>query len=186
MPIKNEAAQAIRMAAAIRKCVGEQAAADFEQKFTLSRTANVKTKFKWAKDICNYLDEKYDEDTVREIRENCCCNSGNTAAKHMKTCLKKTDCIKDFVDLFNGSDGTNGDGWLEYISENSVFMCYSRCMCGCVRHVDDLLPETWCYCAIRYARDVFTQVFGEGVSVQLIESVKTGATRCTLRVEWQH
>lgn len=63
-------------------------------------------------------------------------------------------------------------------------MCYPRCFCGCVKNVDAPLPQTWCYCSIGYTRNVFTQVFGEGVRAFLIESVKTGAKRCAIRVEW--
>lgn len=180
----NDNAQAIRMVNAIKDLVGEQEAKEFEQKFSLAKTASVKKKFKWAEDVCNYLNESYDDNTIHKIRENCCCNSGNTTAKNMRSCLKKAGSIEEFVDLFNGPDGQNREGWLEYINENSVLMCYSRCMCGCVRHVENLLPKTWCYCSIRYAKNVFSQVFGEGVSVQLIETVKTGAPKCTFRIEW--
>ena len=97
----------------------------------------------------------------------------------MSTYLKKGESIKEFVRLHNENEKY---GTLEYIDENTFLMCYPQCYCSCVKHVEGILPKTWCYCTLGYAKKLFSQVFDEKIEVELLESVKTGGKRCAVKV----
>lgn len=125
--------------------------------------------------------EHYDAPTLLAIRKQCFCNDGSSSAKRMVTYLSKTQSIKDFVVLFNAKEKY---GSMEYVNEHKILMCYPECYCACVKRINEQLPVTWCYCTIGYVTHLFSQVFDHPVEVHLIESVKTGGTRCAISVEW--
>ena len=177
----NNNPQALRMIDAITEVAGDEAAAEFTRSLSLSKSADFEKKFEWAKGVCEYLDEKFDSDCIMRIRQRCFCNDGKSAADRMKKYIKKTDSIKEFTELFNKSEKY---GWLEYISEHRILMCYPECYCSCVKRVDEKLSRTWCLCTVGYAKNLFGQVFDKEIRAELIESVKTGADRCAVSIEW--
>ena len=93
----------------------------------------------------------------------------------------KADGVEQFVQLFNQNETF---AYLEYISEQKVLFYYPECYCGCVKRVPKELPMTWCYCTLGNAEGMFQEVFGKDVKVTLMESIKTGANKCVLEVEW--
>ena len=74
--------------------------------------------------------------------------------------------------------------FLEYISDNKIRFCYPECYCACVKRVPQELLKTWCYCTLGNAEGIFSKVFGTNVKVTLLESIKTGADKYVIEVEW--
>ncbi len=74
--------------------------------------------------------------------------------------------------------------FLEYISDNKIRFCYPECYCSCVKRVPQELLKTWCYCTLGNAEGIFSKVFGTNVKVTLLESIKTGADKYVIEVEW--
>lgn len=178
---KNDNAHATRMVESIKNVLGLKEAQDYEAKYHLSKAANIDKKFAWAKDTCEYLEKEYDQDTIMKIREKCICNDGKSTAMKMIKYIKKTSDVAEFVDLFNQNESFAS---IEYISNNKILFCYPECYCGCVKRINQQLPETWCYCTLGYTKSLFTQVFNKEVKVQLIDSIKKGDSRCAVSVEW--
>ncbi len=77
---QNDNAPALRLHASLSAHMGEDAARAFSQAHPLSQSANVETKFAWAKAVCESPDGQYDGETVREIRRDCRCNGGKAIA----------------------------------------------------------------------------------------------------------
>lgn len=178
---KNDNAHALRMAAALRETLGEAAADEFAAKFPLSKAASIEKKFQWAGEGCGYLASRYDRERLLRIREKCSCNDGATTAKKLRHYLAQAGSVKGMAELFNSRETF---AWVEYVSDRELIFCYPQCYCGCVKRVDGILPEAWCYCTIGYAKRLFAQVFDKPVEAQLLESVKTGGQRCAVRVMW--
>lgn len=178
---KNDNAHSIRMVESIKSVIGNIDAKEFEEKYPLSKSADLNKKFDWANEVCEYLEKKYDKDTNMRIREKCICNDGKSTATKMLKYFNQTSCISEFVDSFNGNETFAS---LEYINENKIMFCYHECYCGCVKRVEEQLPEVWCYCTLGYAKSVFSKVFSKDVKVELIESIKMGGQRCAVSIEW--
>lgn len=178
---KNDNAHSLRMTAAIRDVLGEEAAADFEMRFSLSKAASIEKKFQWAQAACLDLTERFDKETLLRVREKCICNDGASTARLLRRYKNEAGSLQGMVELFNSRETF---AWLEYVSDRELIFCYPQCYCGCVKRVEGLLPEAWCYCTIGYTKKLFEQVLEEPVQAQLLESVKTGGKRCAVRVTW--
>lgn len=73
---------------------------------------------------------------------------------------------------------------MEYMSDNRILFCYPECYCACVKRVPHELSKTWCYCTLGNAEGIFSKVFGKDVKVTLLRSIKNGADKCVIEVEW--
>lgn len=178
---KNDNAHSIRLVASLEQNAGHEAAAEFEEKYPLSKSANIDRKFEWAKNACAYLEEHFDTDTIIEIRKACKCNDGKSIASKLIKYLNKAHSIKEFVDLFNQNETFAS---LEYVSDNTILFCYPECYCSCVKRVPQELSKTWCCCTLGNAEGIFSTVFQKGVVVTLLESIKSGADQCVIEVKW--
>ena len=178
---KNDNAHSVRLAASLEKHIGYDAAKEFEANYSLSKSADSDKKYQWAKAICSYLEEHYDTDTIVSIRKECRCNDGKSIAVKLLKYLNRTDSIQEFVSLFNQNETF---ACLEYISDNKILFCYPQCYCACVKRVPQELSKTWCYCTLGNAEGIFYEVFKTNVKVTLLQSIKTGAEKCVIEVEW--
>lgn len=178
---KNDNAHSVRLADSLERNVGHETARKFDEKYPLSKSANIEKKYQWAKTICTYLEENFDTDAIIRIRKECRCNDGKSIAGKLLKYLNKADSIKEFVGLFNQNETF---AFLEYISENKILFCYPECYCACVKRVPQKLSETWCYCTLGNAEGIFSKVFKNDVKVTLLKSIKTGADKCVIEVEW--
>lgn len=180
---KNDNAHSIRLADSLERQIGYDTAREFEDNYPLSKSADIEKKYQWAKTICNYLEEHYDTDTIIRIRKECRCNDGKSIASKLLKYLNRADSIQEFVSLFNHKETFAS---LKYISDNKIWFCYPECYCACVKRVPQELSKTWCYCTLGNAEGIFSEVFKTDVKVTLLESIKTGADKCVIEVEWQH
>jgi len=162
----------------IEKNIGIEAAEKFIGGFPLSKSADHNKKFKWAKDVCDYLEENYTPDEIREIRMDCSCQPGEKAEKVKKIYEASTDFV-DFCERFNkeyapgNSLTTDGE---------SLYLIYPECYCSGVKRVEGNLTITWCNCSLGYAEKLFARCFTNGVRAELLESVKMGGEKCVIRI----
>lgn len=177
---QNDNAHSIRLVDSLNRNVGFNTAKEFEERYPLSKSANIEKKYQWAKSACSYLEENFDIETIIRIRKECRCNDGKSIANKLLKYLKKADSIKGFVSLFNQNETF---AFLEYISDNKILFCYPECYCACVKRVPQEISRTWCYCTLGNAEGIFNEVFKKDIKVTLLESIKTGADKCVIEVE---
>ncbi len=178
---KNDNAHALRMVSGIEKHAGTDAARQFADQHPLSKSASIEKKHQWAQEACAYLTAHFDENTIRAIRRECRCNDGRAIAEKLLKYLRRNASLQDFVADFNRSETFAS---LEYVGEKCLLFCYSSCYCACVKRVPGELPRAWCECTLGNAEGIFRAVFGDSVQVALLESIKTGGTRCAIQVAW--
>lgn len=178
---KNDNAHSLRMVESLKRNIGEAEACEFEEKYPLSKSADIQKKFEWAKVTCSYLEEQFDPDTILKVRKECRCNDGKSIANKILKYMNKSDGIEAFVNLFNQNETF---AVLEYISDNKILFCYPECYCACVKRIPQELSATWCYCTLGNAEEIFKEVFKKEVKVTLLESIKTGSDKCVIEVEW--
>ena len=178
---KNDNAHAVRLVASLEKHVGQDIAKEFEAQYPLSKSADIEKKYQWARTVCSYLEEHFDADTVISIRKDCRCNDGKSIADKLIRYLNRAENLQEFVAIFNQNETFAS---IEYISDRKIRICYPQCYCACVKRAPGGISKTWCYCTLGNAEGIFREVFKTDVKVTLIESIKSGADRCAMDVEW--
>lgn len=179
---KNDNFHAIRLHSALSEYVGSEKADRFAELHPLGKSADVSKKTRWVLEACRYLEETCPQELILLIREKCVCTDCTSAAKLMRSCLNKSNSIREFVNLFNRKDSSGG--YLEYVGERELLLCYPTCFCACVKRSPDPVPRTWCLCSVGYAKRLFSQVFDFEFSAELVSSVKIGGERCAIRICW--
>lgn len=178
---KNDNVHALRLAESLKKNNCPELAEQLANQYPLSKSASVEKKFEWAKQVCSFLEDNFEEEEIIKVRKSCICNDGASSAKKLLTYLNKSSDIKEFVETFNRNETFAS---MEYISEHELLFCYPECYCSCVKRMPEKLTKTWCDCTVGYAESMFGKVFQTNVKVTLKESIKTGADRCAMVVEW--
>jgi hypothetical protein len=74
-----------------------------------------------------------------------------------------------YFDYFANPEGLrNADGW---------------CLCALVQKPTDVISGTYCECSVGYVREMFTEIVGKPVQVELTESLKRGGKRCRFKID---
>lgn len=178
---KNDNAHSLRLVESLKKNNCSELAERLRTEYPLSKSASIEKKFEWAQHSCSFLEENLEEETIIKVRKACICNDGKSNAKKLLKYLNNASNTKEFIEDFNKKETFAS---MEYIAENKLLFCYPECYCGCVKRIPENLTKSWCYCTIGFAESMFRAVFQTDVTVTLTESIKTGATRCAMIVEW--
>ena len=178
---KNDNAHSVRLVDSLDRNAGHDTSKEFEKKYPLSKSASIEKKYEWARNTCSYLEEHFGIDTIIRIRKDCRCNDGKSNADKLIRHLNRANSIEEFVNTFNQNEAF---AFMEYVSDNRILFCYPECYCACVKRIPQELSKTWCYCTLGNAEGIFSKVFGKDVKVTLLKSIKTGADKCVIEVEW--
>lgn len=176
---RNDNPHALRLADALHRHVSAAAAQAFADAHPLAKSADVSRKHRWACELCTAMSAQYDADTAAAIRRDCRCSDGRTMAQQILRCIRKAGSLAGGCALFTQE---NPYAFLEYVSDSELLFGYRACVCSCIKRAGGPVPLLWCECSCGYAGAMFRQVFGEGVQVELLSSVKAGGARCAMRV----
>ena len=173
----NDNPQALRFLESMKKHGEQEAGEKFSAKYPLGQSADASTEFEWAKNLCAFLNESYDDETVKAIRMDCACEPEYGKAE-IRALYENEKDPAAFVERVNGLDlGFS----LEYDGA-SYYLLYPQCYCPCVNHTKERLPGAWCYCTLGYSKRMFEYIFDQEVRVDLINSVKQGDADCRIRI----
>lgn len=175
---KNDNPNALRLVESISNNCGEDAAATFMKEFSLSKSASIEKKFEWAQNICDYLQEHFDDETVKSIRMDCACGPGLSKCKKLKAIYNKSSNPGEFVDKVNKLN----EGYAVEYDGDAFYLIYPECYCPCVKRVDKKLPKIWCYCTLGYTKKMFDFILDCETKVELINSVKMGNENCRIKI----
>lgn len=153
-------------------------AEEFAKELPLSKSATFERKFKWAVDVCEFLEDHFDDDTICKIRIACNCENGENKASKMKSLFRASKDLLDFSNKFNSLENY---AKLEFKGDSLLFI-YPVCYCSCVKRADKSISKTRCYCTLGYTKSLFEKVFDYQVNVELLESIKTGSNRCVIKI----
>ena len=176
---KNDHPQARRFYDSMEKHGKQEDGSGFSEEHPLPKSANGARKIQWVKDLCAFLNDHYDDETIKAIRMDCACGPkyGYGGSK-LKAVYEKNRDPYAFVEKANALDlGFS----LEY-DGRAYYLIYPQCYCSCVNGTGDLLPKAWCYCTLGYSRRMFGYIFGKEVRTELISSVKQGDAVCRIGI----
>ena len=174
---KNDNPQALRFLASMAKH-GEQAAGErFAEEHPLGKSADISKRSAWAKALCGYLNDRYDEETVKAIRMDCACGPYAINGK-LKALYEKSDGPADFVKKVNEPNS----GFSQEYDGTSYYIVYPQCYCSCVKRAEGQLPKAWCYCTLGFSKRMFETILGKEVEGELLSSIKAGDAACRIRI----
>lgn len=176
---KNDNAHAIRFLESMGKHGKGEEAAQFSQNYPLSKSASAEKKYEWAQKQCEFLNEQFDDQTVKTIRMDCACGPELGKAKKLKDMYEKEQSLAAFTQKANA---LNQGFALEYDGEY-LYQIYPQCYCSCVKRFDTTLPKAWCYCTLGYTKRFFEYILDREVEVELLSSVKQGDSSCKIRIK---
>lgn len=171
--------QGIRIRDRIDEMFGKAEADEFTAALPLSKSADYIRKFKWAKDVCNYLEGKYTPEQIKTIRMSCSCHPGDSEKENTKRIYNKVENLDEFCAEYNSEYGDIHPIGYE---ASALFFSYPTCYCSCVKRVDEPMSLTWCLCTLGYTKELFDYVFDCDTNIELIESIKTGGSRCVMKI----
>lgn len=174
--IKNT--QVKRLYVSLLNHTDEKTAYDIACRIKLPKNPSDKKKFEWAEDICSKLDNSFDNEKVKQIRMGCCCKPPLDKIKGLKEAYNNSKNLNDYAEKLN----TMNPGASFWCDNGALFISYPVCYCSFVRKTDRLLPVSWCYCTLGHAKYVYEYVFECELVAKLIESIKTGGTRCVIKI----
>lgn len=176
---KNDNPQVIRFLESMKANGEEEKGEIFVAAHPLSKSATFDKKFEWAKEMCQFMESNFDEDTIKTIRMNCACGPESGKGAKIKAIYEKEKDPYAFVEKANK---LKLGFTLEY-DGNSFYLVYPACYCSCVKRVDESLPRTWCYCTLGYTKRMFENIFEKEVCVELISSIKQGDAKCRIKID---
>lgn len=175
---KNDNPHAIRLMESIKKHGDEQDIQELETRYPLSKSADFVKKFAWAEQICEFLEEKYDKNTISAIRMDCACDPEYGKGKKIKALYEKELSPELFTEKVNQLKL----GYTIEYDGTCYYLIYPQCYCSCVKRVDQPLSNTWCLCTLGYTKRLFEFIFEREVQVELLSSIKTGGNCCKIKI----
>lgn len=175
---KNDNPHAVRMTNSIKDQISKAEAEKFATLFPLSKSASYEKKFAWVEAVCEYLETNFQDKTIRSLRQSCNCEDGTTKGKKLQSYYTKSKTLEDFAQSFNKKETYAS---IEIKNDNIIFI-YPECYCSCVKRVDKEVSKAWCYCTLGYTKSLFEKGLNSQVSIELLESIKTGSNRCAIEV----
>jgi predicted hydrocarbon binding protein len=129
----------------------------------------------------NNLDEKVDETTKIAILQNngraCFRDSFDNLIKKGQKIYQKAGDINEFAQEFQKV-------YNHLVKEeNGFYIVYPQCYCSAVNKIPNgELPKDWCHCSVGWVKELFKQITGTDIEVELISSIKHGQEECRFHV----
>ncbi len=146
----------------------------------LSINSTPKNRAEWVEKLSAVLEERFDEKTVKNIRQGCYCNENGkleeTANNLRQLYLSLDQNLYRFVEAMNA----NGAGW--FIENNQLYTKMFLCPCPMLEAAEISNSLTWCHCTAGYNKKFFEIVFERSVDAEILQSIRQGFDFCLLRI----
>jgi hypothetical protein len=157
----------------------KKTAADIIKGIPLSNSATDEDYFKWAENMCSELESKFDDHMIKQIRMGCACGPTQDHMEKLRQLFFATKNVEEFARKYNmGNYGSTIQ-----LEGETIYFSYPACYCSLVNKIDRPISKTFCYCSLGYAKKMFEYALGHKVNVELLESIKTGGSKCLMRIE---
>lgn len=131
----------------------------------------------WVKSTMHRLENKFDFNTIKQIRMDCQCGYG---MEQKLTLLQKLKSSASNLEDFVHSDEAKKAGL--FCREGELYLQFFFCPCPMLADVDQLESKTWCQCTTGYSKVLFEKAFGCDVDVNLLKSIKSGDDICLMKI----
>ncbi len=161
------------------KHADEETAANIIRNIPLSKSTTDEDFFKWAEDMCSELESRFDDDTIKRIRMGCACGPSQDHKEKLRQLFFATKNVEEFARKYNmGNYGST-----IRLDGETIYFSYPECYCSLVNKIDKPISKTFCYCSLGYTKEMFEYALGYKFDVELLESIKTGGSKCLMRIK---
>ncbi len=171
--------QAKRLHASLTREVGQEFSEGFLAAYPLAKSPSPANAQSWANKVCTELDESLSPEKALAVRKGCACGPALEAMEKWKKFHAASSDLSDFARRIREAGlgvGLETDG-------QDLLLSYPQCYCSFVKRSAETLPASWCACTLGYAERLFGHVLDRPVEASLLKSIKTGGTRCVIRVK---
>ncbi len=172
-----------RLKHSLEKYVSREAAESILKEIPLSVNSTPDIRAEWVEKMSAILENRFDMETVKNIRQECCCNENGRledTADNLKQLYFSLDKdLHRFVSALN----ENGAGW--FMKENQLYTKMFFCECPMLEKTKNSNSLTWCYCTAGYNKKLFEIVFEKPVYAEIVQSIRQGFDYCLLRITFQ-
>jgi hypothetical protein len=158
----------------------------------LTKSSSKKTIALWVRDAIRRLDSTVDENTRRQIMENCgqnCASINNRVIESAKTRRKKFKNLDTFLEAeqrkpMNGTRLHREGNILYQYYTPQAFTQPMRCYCSLLRGLpkDTSVSLTYCHCSKAFVQNLWQSVLEQPVKVELLQSVVSGDSECKFAI----
>ena len=152
-------------------------AADQAEKERKAREMEKRFKEEYLRTLMENMEKQLDEKTRTKLMEECgraCARRGPLYKQAQKYRGDVKSFVQDMAQLL-GKENAVLDG-------DTVRWGYPRCFCELVAEGPDRLPASYCLCSVGWVLEMFETVAQKPVRVDLVQSVKRGASSCKFLV----
>ena len=170
----------MRLKCSLEMTVSKEAADRVISELPLAANSTPAERAEWVEKLSFLLEKRFDENTVKVIRQNCYCNENGrleNVARELKQLYASHG--KDLHRLV-ASLNENGAGW--YIEGNQLYTKMFICECPMLEAAALSQSLTWCHCTAGYSKKLFELVFETPVDVEILQSIRQGCDYCLMRV----
>jgi len=158
----------------------------------LTKSSSKKTIALWVRDAIRRLDSTVNENTRRQIMENCgrnCASINKRVIESAKTRRKKFKDLDTFLETeqLKPMKGTRlyreGTILYQYYTPQA-FTQPMRCYCSLLRELpkETSVSITYCHCSKAFVQNLWESVLEQPVKVELLQSVVSGDSECKFAI----
>lgn len=131
----------------------------------------------WVKAAMNRLENRFEAETVKNIRMNCQCGYG---IDEKIALVKELKADVANIEEFTASEKAEAAGL--FCKDGELFLQFHYCPCPMLAEVDRLETNTWCQCTTGYSKILFERAFACKADVELLKSIKMGDSICLMKI----
>ncbi len=131
----------------------------------------------WVKETMRKMEMAFEQETLISIRMSCQCGYGMDEKKAL---VRELYEAAGSMEEFAGSEKARGAGL--FTKNGELYLSFPFCPCPMLADVDKLPSMTWCYCTMGYSKKLFEEVWGCGVEIDLLKSIKAGDDMCLMKI----
>lgn len=131
----------------------------------------------WVKSTMRRLEDKFNQETTKQIRMGCQCGYG---MDEKITLVKELIAASTNMEELANLDKAKVAGL--FCKEGILYLKFLFCPCPMLADVDKLETYTWCQCTTGYSKVLFEKAFGCEVEVELLKSIKMGDDICLMKI----
>lgn len=131
----------------------------------------------WVKSTMYRLENKFNNETTKQIRMECQCGYGmDEKLALVKELVANSSNMEEFANL----DKAKAAGL--FYKDGVLYLEFRFCPCPMLASVDKLDTDSWCQCTTGYSKVLFKEAFGCEVDVELLKSIKMGDDICLMSI----
>jgi len=131
----------------------------------------------WVNSTMHRLENKFDQETTKQIRMSCQCGYGMDEKLAL---LNELIAGASDMEEFANSDKAKAVGL--FYREGILYLQFVFCPCPILADVEKLDTKTWCQCTTGYSKVLFEKAFGCEFDVELLKSIKAGDDVCLMKI----